>query len=177
MKHLFFISLMALFINGCTPKMGEDIFIEPEGNLRLENSGNEVMLGVLALLGVPVENELIRIGTDVKVLNQWYSDIRVVALDYTLNDGNEVIALGEVKKEGSKRVIITSGNQKMIPLQFRIDPKKLDSKRVLGILQSKRKLLVKGKAVIEVWGIEREYPFEKEVTKLIQKALKDGVQE
>lgn len=168
------VSLLFL-MSGCVPKMGEDIFIEPEGNLRMENSGSEVMLGVLALLGVPVENEAIRIGTDVKVLNKWHSDITVVALDYTLNDGNEVIALGEVKKETAKTIIVASGNQKTIPLQFRIDPKKLDSKRVLGIVQSKRKLLVKGKAVIEVWGIEREYPFEKEVTKLIQKALKDGV--
>lgn len=173
-KGVLIVSLL-LLLGGCAPKMGEDIFITPEGNLRMENSGSEVMLGVLALLGVPVENEAIRIGTDVKVLNKWHSNITVVALDYTLNDGNEVIALGEVKKEGAKTFIVVSGDQKMIPLQFRIDPKKLDSKRVLGILQSKRKLVVKGKAVIEVWGIEREYPFEKEVTKLIQKALKDGV--
>lgn len=175
MKGLFLIASLLFLMSGCAPKMGEDIFIEPEGNLRMENSGSEVMLGVLALLGVPVENEAIRIGTDVKVLNKWHSDITVVALDYTLNDGNEVIALGEVKKETTKTIIVASGNQKTIPLQFRIDPKKLDSKRVLGIVQSKRKLLVKGKAVIVVWGIEREYPFEKEVTKLIQKALKDGV--
>lgn len=175
MKRLFLMASLLFLMSGCAPKMGEDIFIEPERNLRMENSGSEVMLGVLALLGVPVENEAIRIGTDVKVLNKWHSDITVVALDYTLNDGNEVIALGEVKKETAKTIIVASGNQKTIPLQFRIDPKKLDSKRVLGIVQSKRKLLVKGKAVIEVWGIEREYPFEKEVTKLIQKALKDGV--
>ncbi len=173
-KGVLIVSLL-LLLGGCAPKMGEDIFIEPAGNLRLDNSGSEVMLGVLALLGVPVENEAIRIGTDVKVLNKWHSDITVVALDYTLNDGNEVIALGEVKKEGAQMLIVASGDQKMIPLQFRIDPKKLDSKRVLGIVQSKRKLLVKGKAILKVWGIEREYPFEKEVTKLIQKALKDGV--
>lgn len=175
MKRLFLMASLLFLMSGCAPKMGEDIFIEPEGNLRMENSGSEVMLGVLALLGVPVENEAIRIGTDVKVLNKWHSDITVVALDYTLNDGNEVIALGEVKKEMAKTLVVTSGHQKIIPLQFRIDPKKLDAKRVLGIVQSKRKLLIKGKAVIAVWGIEREYPFEKEVTKLIQKALKDGV--
>lgn len=174
MKPIFLIASLLFLLSGCAPKMGTDIFIEPEGNLRLEDSGNGVMLGVLALLGVPVENEAICIGTDVKVLNKWHSDITIVALDYTLNDGNEVIALGEVKKETAKTLIVASGNQKMIPLQFRIDPKKLDAKRVLGIVQSKRKLLVKGKAVIEVWGIEREYLFEKEVTKLIQKALKDG---
>lgn len=175
MKKIALIASLLFLFNGCAPKMGEDIFIEPEGNLRMENSGSEVMLGVLALLGVAVENEAIRIGTDVKVRNKWHSNITVVALDYTLNDGNDVLALGEVKKEDTQKIIVASEDQKMIPLQFRIDPKKLGSKRVLGILQSKRKLVVKGKAVIEVWGIEREYPFEKEVTKLIQKVLKDGV--
>ena len=175
MKKLFLFSALLFLLSGCAPKIGKDIFIEPEGNVRLENSGTEVMLGVLALLGVPVENEAIRIGTDVKVLNKWHSDITVIALNYTLNDDKEIIAKGEAKKESNKPLVIASGTQKSVPLEFRIETERLNSSRVLGIVQSKRKLLIKGEAVIEVWGIQRHYPFEKEVTKSIQKALKDGV--
>jgi len=175
MKTVFLISTLLFLFSGCAPKMGEDICITPEGNLRLENSSTEVMFGVLALLGVPVENEAIRIGTDVKVSNKWHSDITVIALNYTLNDGKEVIAKGEAKKESIKPLVIASGTEKSIPLEFRIETQQLNSSRVLGIIQSKRKLFIRGEAVIAVWGIERHYPFEKEVTKLIQKALKDGV--
>ncbi len=158
-------------LGGCAPKMGKDIVIEPSSNIRMESSPDEVVLGVLALLGSSVGDGVIRIGTDVKITNKWHSDVKVIALDYTLNDANEVIAQGEMVKKSNGSFIIASGHQENIPLQFRIEPKKIDSKRVLGIVQSKRKLLVKGKAVISVWGIEREYPFEKEVTKLVQKAL------
>jgi hypothetical protein len=151
--------------------MGKDILIEPEGNIRFENRGNEVMLGVLVLLGVPVENGIIRIGTDVKIINKWHSDLRVIALEYTLNDGDTMVALGSLKQGDGSLLVIPSGSQKKIPLEFRIDPKKLEAKRILGIIQSKRKMVVKGKAIIQVWGIQKEYLFEKEVTKLIQKAL------
>lgn len=171
MKRAVLFVGMIFLLGGCAPKMGKDIMIEPSANIRLESSGHEVVLGVLALLGSPVGEGMIRIGTDVKVINKWHSDVKVIALDYTLNDGNEVIAQGEVKKGNAATLLVASGNQKTIPLQFRIEPKKMDSKRILGIVESKRKLLVKGKAVIEVWGIEREYPFEKEVSKLVQKAL------
>jgi hypothetical protein len=175
MKNSLILFLLMLLIGGCAPKMGRDIVIEPVGNLRLANSESEVMLGVLAILGVPVENGTIRIGTDVRVNNKWHSDITIVSLDYTLNDGKEIIAIGEVKKDDVKPLIVSSGVQKNIPLEFRIDTNRLNTNRVLGIIQSKRKLLVKGKALIKVWGIEKEYPFEKEVTKLVQKALKDAL--
>lgn len=174
MNNVFLILLLGLLFHGCAPKMGKDILIEPEGNVRFENTGNEVMFGVLALLGVPVENGILRIGTDVKIINKWHSDVRVIALEYTLNDGDTMVALGEVKQENATLLVIPSGSQKTIPLEFCIDPKKLEAKRLLGIIQSKRKMVVKGKAIIEVWGIQREYLFEKEVTQLIQKALRGG---
>ncbi|MBD3809903.1 MAG: hypothetical protein IE884_05240 [Sulfuricurvum sp.] len=162
---------VVFLLAGCVPKVGKDILIEPSTNIRLESSPDEVVLGVLALLGSPVGDGMIRIGTDITITNKWHSDVRVIALDYTLNEGNEVIAQGEVIKKDNISFVVVSGSKQIIPLQFRFEPKKIDSKRVLGIVQSKRKLLVKGRAVIKVWGIEREYPFEKEVTKLVQKAL------
>lgn len=155
--------------------MGEDILLEPEGNIRVENSANEVMIGVLALIGAPVENGVIRIGTDVKVINRWHSDVKLIGLNYTLNDGENIVVRGEISKGSSAPIVISSNGQKTVPLEFRIDPKKLDPKLMLGLVQAKRKLLLKGNAVIEVWGIEREYPFEKEVSKVVQKALKGGV--
>lgn len=171
MKNTIALVCALFLLGGCAPKIGKDILIEPSANLRLESSPDEVVLGVLALLGSSVGDGVIRIGTDVKITNKWHSDLKVLAIDYTLNDGSEVIAQGEVVKKSNRSFIIASGDQQNIPIQFRFEPKKMDSKRVSGMVQSKRKLLLKGKTVISVWGIEREYLFEKEVTKLVQKAL------
>lgn len=175
MKRYLSIGVAAILLIGCAPKLGEDILIQPEGNVRLESSTNTVMLGVLALIGAPVERGAICIGTDVKVMNKWHSDITLVSLNYTLHEGEEIIAQGEAKTELLKPLVIMSGTQKIIPLTFRIEPERLTANRVLGIMQSKRKLIVKGDAVIKVWGMEKHYSFEKETTKLIQKSLKGGV--
>jgi LEA14-like dessication related protein len=174
MKNIAAIALAALLINGCTPKMGEDIRIEPQGNLRWENSGSEVMLGIFSLLGASVEKEEIRIGTDLKVLNKWHSDIKVVSLTYTLSEDQEPLADGEAKRSTTNPIVIASGEEKIIPLILRVDPKRLRMNRLLSLIQSKRRLVIKGDAVIEVWGIQKHYPFEKEATKLVQKALKGG---
>lgn len=175
MKKYLSIGIAAILLTGCAPKMGEDILIQPEGNIRLESSSNTVMLGVLALIGAPVERGAICIGTDVKVVNKWHSDITLVSLNYTLREGEEILAQGEAKTELLKPLVIASGTQKIIPLTFRIEPERLTPERVLGIVQSKRKLVVRGDAVIKVWGIEKHYPFEKETTKLVQKSLKGAL--
>jgi len=172
MKHFFPLALAALLISGCAPKIGKDILIEPQGNIRWENSQTEMILGVLSLLGVPTKQGEIRLGSDLKLLNKWHSDIKIVSLTYTLEDEKEVIAKGEANTGVSKSVLVPSGTQKIIPLEFRIDPKRLTDNRILAILQSKRKLFVKGEAVIEVWGIEKHHRFDKEVTSVVQKALK-----
>jgi len=172
MKKYGAIVLTVLFLGGCTPKIGKDILIEPQGNLRWENTQAEMVLGVLSLLGISTKNGEIRLGSDLNVLNKWHSDIRVVSLTYTLTDNHEVIARGEAKTEGTHSFLIPSGGEKVIPLEFRVDTKQLNSNRVLGLLRSKAKLFVKGEAVIEVWGIQKHHRFEKEVTTVIQKALK-----
>ncbi|ADR34912.1 hypothetical protein Sulku_2252 [Sulfuricurvum kujiense DSM 16994] len=172
MKHFFPLALAALLIGGCAPKIGKDILIEPQGNIRWENSQTEMILGVLSLLGIPTKQGEIRLGSDLKLLNKWHSDIKIVSLTYTLEDEKEVIAKGEANTGVSKSILVPSGAQKTLPLEFRIDPKRLTDNRILAILQSKRKLFVKGEAVIEVWGIEKHHSFEKEVTSIVQKALK-----
>lgn len=159
-------------LSGCAPKMGKDILIEPQGGIRLENTQNEVMLGVLWLLGAPVEKEAIRLGGDVRVVNKWHSDMKLVSLVYTLNDGSDAIANGEASIKDNDSWVIASGKEKVIPLSLRIDTERLSLNRINGVLQSKRKLMLKGEAVIEVWGIRKHYTFEKEATKEIQKALK-----
>jgi hypothetical protein len=63
-------------------------------------------------------------------------------------------------------------SQKTLPLTLRIDPKRLTSSRVLGVIQAKRSILLKGDAYIEVWGMHKHYLFEKDATPIIQKALK-----
>ncbi len=171
MKLLVLI-LAALLIGGCTPKMGKDIIIEPQGNLRLESSKAEAIVGVLALLGLPSENDQIRLGTDLKIINKWHSDIKIISLTYALSDEKGVISEGEAKTNLTKPLVVASGAEKLLPLEFRIAMKQLNSSRIIGILESKRKLFVKGEAVLEIWGVQKKYPFEKEATKVVQKALK-----
>lgn len=172
MKKILTVALIAFLLGGCAPKLGKDIFIEPAGNIRWENTQAEMIMGVLSLLGVPTKQGDIRLGSDLKLVNKWHSDIKLVSLTYTLADGKDIIARGQADTGISKSIVIVSGSQKIIPLEFRVDPKQLTDSRILGVLQSKRKLLVKGEAVIEVWGIEKRHTFEKEITSAVQKALK-----
>lgn len=175
MKNILLFSLLVLLMGGCaTPKIGEDILIEPQGNIRFENSGPELVMGILTLLGVGDENQPIRLGSDLKVINKWHSDLKLVSLTYALEDVKVEIVKGEAVIGKNNPIVIESGKEKTIPLVFAIDPKSLDSKRVLGIIQSKRKLILKGDAVIQVWGMQYHYPFERDSTKLIQNALLKG---
>lgn len=175
MKNILLSVLLALLIGGCaTPKIGEDILIEPQGNIRFDNSGSQMMMGILTLLGIGDEKEPLRLGSDLKVVNKWHSDLKVVSLSYTLEDEKEALVKGNAVIDSNNPIVVESGKEKMIPLVFAIDLKNLDSKRVIGIIQSKRKLILKGDAVIQVWGIQHHYPFEKDSTKLIQKALVKG---
>lgn len=163
--------LAALFVTGCTPKIGEDILIEPQGNIRFDSSGPQMVMGILTLLGIGDEKERLRLGSDLKVVNRWHSDLKLVSLTYTLDDGKESLAKGEALINKNKPIVVESGKEKMIPLLFSIDPKGLENNRVVGVLQGKRKLMLRGDIVVEVWGIQKHYPFEKEATKLVLKAL------
>lgn len=170
----FFVFIVAILVlGGCAPKMGKDIIVEPQGNLRLESSKADAIVGVLALLGLPSEKDLVHIGSDLKVINKWHSDVKIISLTYALSDEKGIITEGEAKTDLTKPLLIPSGSEKILPLAFRIELKRLNSTRVIEILESKRKLKVKGVAVLEVWGIEHSYPFEKEATKVVQKTIKD----
>jgi len=163
--------LAALFVTGCTPKIGEDILIEPQGNIRFDSSGPQMVMGILTLLGIGDEKGRLRLGSDLKVVNRWHSDLKLVSLTYSLDDGKESLAKGEALINKHKPMVVESGKEKIIPLLFSIDPKGLENNRVVGVLQGKRKLMLRGDIVVEVWGIQKHYPFEKEATKLVQKAL------
>lgn len=169
----FFISVVAVILfAGCAPKMGKDIIVEPQGNLRLESSKAEAIIGVLALLGLPSEKDLIHLGSDLKIINKWHSDVKIISLTYALSDEKGNIAEGEAKTDLTKPLLVSSGSEKILPLAFRIELKRLNGNRIMEILESKRKLTVKGNVVLEVWGIQHTYPFEKEATKVVQKAIK-----
>lgn len=165
-------ALAAFLIGGCTPKMGKDILIEPEGNVRFENTGAEMVLGILSILGASVKNEPIKLGSDLHVINHWHSDLKLVSLKYTLEMDKETIARGEAAADEAHPFIVETGSQKTLPLTLRIDPKRLTSSRVLGVIQAQRSILLKGDAFIEVWGMQKHYLFEKDATPIIQKALK-----
>lgn len=163
--------LVALLVTGCTPKIGEDILIEPQGNIRFDSSGPQMVMGILTLLGIGDEKGRLRLGSDLKVVNRWHSDLKLVSLTYSLDDGKESLAKGEALINKHKPMVVESGKEKIIPLLFSIDPKGLENNCVVGVLQGKRKLMLRGDIVVEVWGIQKHYPFEKEATKLVQKAL------
>jgi len=170
-KSLLFV-IFAVLIGGCAPKMGQDILVEPEGNIRWESSKTQVILGVLSLLGAPVDKEPIRLGSDLKITNKWHSDVKLVSLHYTLNDADVAIASGEVKADIVHPLIVPSGGESVIPISLRIDSSRVKADRLMEIVRAKRKLFVNGEAVIEVWGFQKQYRFSREATPLIQKALK-----
>ena len=172
MKFFISIGVIVLLIAGCTPKMGQDIIVEPQGTFRLESPKAEAIIGVLALLGLSNDKDLIHIGSDLKIINKWHSDVKIISLTYALSDEKGVITEGEAKTDLSRPLLVASGSEKILPLEFRIELKRLNANRLIGILESKRKLMVKGEAVLEVWGIRHTYPFEKEATKVVQKAIK-----
>lgn len=172
MKKFLSLVTAAFLIGGCAPKIGEEILIEPEGTLRLENTGAEVILGVLSLLGAPVGKEPIRIGTDLRVTNNWHSELKLVSLTYTLKEGDEVFAEGNGKIGEKGFVVVPVGGEKTLPLVLKIEPDRFTPQRLEGIYRGKRKLTLQGDLVVEVWGWKRHYRFEKEATKVVEKALK-----
>lgn len=172
MKKYIAVAVAALLLGGCAPKMGKDIMIEPEGSLRLENTGVDVLLGVLSLFGAPVGKEPIRIGTDLKITNHWHSELKLVSLTYALQEGDDVFAEGNGKIGEEGFVLVSVGEEKKLPLVLKIDPESLTPERLAGIYQGRRKLTLKGDLVVEVWGWRKHYRFEKEATKLIKKAMK-----
>lgn len=165
MKQII-VSLAILFtLVGCAPKMGKDILIEHEGSVRLESSGSEVLLGILTMFGVRSDKEQIKIATDIKITNRWHSDITIISLDYALSDEKGVLAKGEAKIDASKPMIVCVGDQKLVPLEFKIDTENMKLSRIKGVFQSNHAMFLKGKAVLMVWGVKKEYPFERDVTK------------
>lgn len=172
MSRFVSMALAALLIGGCTPKMGKDILIEPEGNVRFENTGAELVLGMLSVLGASVASQPIKLGSDLNVINHWHSDLKLVSLTYTLEMDKETIASGEAAVNETHPFVVETGKQKKLPLFLRIDPKTITSSRVMGVIQAKRSIVLKGDAYFEVWGISKHYTFEKDATALIQKALK-----
>lgn len=172
MKRVLIAVSAVLMFAGCAPKMGKDIVIDAEDGIRWENTKTEVVLGVLSLFGAPVERKPIRLGADLRVINRWHSDVKLVSLTYTLDDANETVAGGEAIADPLHPLVVASGSEKRIPITLRVDPAKISPSRLLGFIRSERKLFLKGDAVVEVWGLNRHYHFEREATPLIRKALK-----
>ncbi len=164
--------IAALLLAGCTPKIGEDFLLEPEGNVRWESGRVEAVLGVLTLLGLKNDAATVKIGSDLRLSNRWHSDLKIVSLSYTLLDHEEKLARGEARINPSKPLGVMAGGSALIPLTLEVDTRKLDVKRLSDILEAKRNVRLRGEAVVEVWGMQKRYPFEREAGPLLQKALK-----
>ncbi len=171
MKQLTVLLLLASIFVGCAPKMGKDIFIEQAGDVRLESSGNDILLGFLALIGPTGKKDGIKIATDVKITNRWHSDIILHSLKYSLGDNNSSVAQGEIKADATKKVIFISGKEKIIPLEFRIELSKESLTYLYGAVQSKRKIFLKGEVAVEVWGVQKHYNFKEDVTARLSKEI------
>lgn len=169
-KFLICVAVLG-FLSGCAPKMGKDIVIEPSGHLRWENTKSEVVLGILSLLGGPADNESIRIGTDVNITNRWHSEMKLKSLTYVLIEGTQTLASGSACINGDKGFSVAPKTQRVLPLAVEIDPKSITLNRVIAIMQEKSKMILRGEAIVEVWGVEYHYTFSKDATLLIAKAL------
>lgn len=171
MKVYLYLIALLIVIGGCAPKMGKDIIIEPSGHLRWENSKSEVALGILSLLGGPSDREAIRIGTDVKITNQWHSEMKLKSFTYALIEGKATLAHGSACINGDQGFSVVSNTKRVLPLTIEIDSKYITLNRVVSIMQEKSKLTLNGEAIVEVWGMEYRYAFSKDATLLINKAL------
>lgn len=171
MKSFLFFTVILALLSGCTPKMGKDILIEPSGHLRWENTKSEVTLGILSLLGAGADREAIRIGTDVHITNRWHSDMKLKSFTYALTEGKQNLANGSASINGTSGFSVPSNTQRVLPLTIEIDPKYITFNRIIGIMQEKNELTIRGEAVVEVWGVEYHYAFSKDATVLINKAL------
>jgi len=169
-KILILITLIFL-LDGCVPKMGEDIMIEPQGTLRLESSKVDIALEILSAMGLPTSGNGIRLGSDVKIINHWTSDITLRSLTYSLADSHEEFASGEVTLDAKQPIVIASNSEKNIPITLLIEPSKLSMGQISKMVESKQPLYLRGSVVISVWGIPHRYVFDKEISKYLAKAL------
>jgi hypothetical protein len=173
MKKIFFLAPLILILIGCAPKMGEDIMIEPQGSIRLESSQSDIALELLSAIGLVSSGNGIRLGSDVKIVNHWTSDITLRSLNYALADSHEEFGRGEVTLDANEPIVIASNSEKSIPITLLIDPSKLSIGQIQKILASKQPLFIRGSATIQVWGIPHRYVFDKEIGKYLAKALTD----
>lgn len=168
MRH-FILFLISLFlITGCMPKMGEDIAIEMGSDVRLENSQAEVVLGMLSIFGGTKAKIPLKIGGDVHIINRWYSDLKLVSLDYTLADEKGNLASGSAKVDPAGPFVVAAHTQKKLPLMLVIETGSLNTARIMAMSRSKGKVTLRGEAVVKVWGKEIRYPFEKDAKKLFE---------
>lgn len=171
MRRIFLAAVVSVILAGCAPKMGEDIAIEPAGNLRFESSKAQIVMGMLNIAGISNSTQSLRIGTDVTVINRWHSDFHLKSLNYRLVQGKDELARGLAPIKSNETILIASQTQKKLPLSMTFDLRQLSSEHVLGLMSGKTPIKVEGTAVIKVWGIEKEYPFSKDVTAIVKKAL------
>lgn len=172
-KKIFTMSALVFILGGCAPKLGEDIIIEPQGTLRLESSKVDIALEILSAMGLSSSGNGIRLGSDVKIINHWTSDITLRSLTYSLADTHEEFASGEVTLDAKKPIVIASNAERNIPLTLLIEPSKLSMGQISKMVESKQPLYLRGSAVISVWGIPHRYVFDKEISKYLAKALTD----
>jgi hypothetical protein len=176
MKNILFFSVLVIMIGGCaTPKIGKDIIIEPQGNLRLETSKADIAMEILSVMGLPASSRGIRLGSDVKISNHWKSDITLHSLTYVLTDTHSDFASGEVTLDASQPIIIAPNTEKSIPLTLLIEPTKLSITQLAPMLESKQPLYLQGTATIEVWGFKHHYTFDKDIGEYLTKALIDKI--
>lgn len=150
--------------------MGKDVLIEPVGNVRLENTPAEIAVGLLSLLGSD-QKALIRLGSDVKIINRWHASLTLKSLTYELVDGHNVIASGRAKLNSSQALVIPSQSERSVPILLQIDTDPKHLQRLVALVEGKRSLKIRGEAVVEVWGTDWHYPFEKDSSAVLAKAF------
>ena len=151
------------------PKMGQDIAFEMGSDVRIESSKADIMLGMLSIFGASNEKVPLKVGGDIKIINRWYSDLKVVSLEYALVDETGKVASGSAKIDPKSPFVITAHTQRNLPLLLQIDTSSLNPARLMAMTKPSGKVTLKGEAVVQVWGKELRYPFERDAKKIFEK--------
>lgn len=154
-----------MFIQGCTPKLGENIFVNIEKNdIKLENSKADVSMTVLSFVGLPFDKTPIKLSGYLSVDNKWWKDIEVKSITYELRQNDIVVAKGSAKIKPQLSLIIPSGECKKIPLTLEIDTKNITPLKMIKRLSNYEKLEINGTVIISVFGKDFETNFKNKLS-------------
>lgn len=157
--NLMIIFLFIIFIQGCTPKLGKDIFVSiNKDDIKLENSKTDVSMTILSFIGLPFDKTPIKLSGYLSVDNKWWKDIEVKSITYELTQNDMVVAKGNAQI--NKYFIIHTNKVEKIPLTLVIDTKNITPMKMIKRLSNIEPLKIRGTVTISAFGQDFNTNFE-----------------